>query len=486
MPTATLAQTTRRRSLADLPSAPGLPLIGNLHQLDTRRLHLVVEAWQRQLGDMFTLHLGRKPVLVLSDPELMQQLLRERPQRYRRMQAIGSVMSEMLGGAPGLFAAEGEAWLPQRKLVMQSLSPTHLRAFYPALRDTTLRLHRRWHAAAAAGRVFDMREDLMRFTVDVTTRLAFGEDPNTLEDSGDVIQQHLALIFPMIMSRINAPLPYWRWFRLPRDRALDRSLAVVHEHIRRLIERSRQRMNQRTDPAPLNLLEALIAERDAPGSTLADGDVHANVLTILLGGEDTTAISLAWAMPYLAGDPALQQRLHGQACAVLGDDPVCPDLDRVRQLDGFEAVVTEAQRLRPTVTALFLENNEDVEISGVQVPRGTPIWLLLRPSMLDASHFADPLNFRPERWQREHRGDDSGGCPAAHDTRAHLQFGAGPRVCPGRYLANVEMRLVLSMLLRNFRVELACRPDELREVLAFTMMPEHMPIRLHARAAATA
>ena len=74
------------------------------------------------------------------------------------------------------------------------------------------------------------------------------------------------------------------------------------------------------------------------------------------------------------------------------------------------------------------------------------------------------------------------GRPAAHNPRAHLQFGAGPRVCPGRHLATTEMRLVLSMLMRNFEVELACQPGELREVMAFTMMPERMPVRLHARA----
>lgn len=479
MSTATLAAPPPLRQLGELPRAPGLPLVGNLHQLDTARLHLVLEDWQRRLGSLYTLRLGRQPVLVVADSDIAQALLRERPKGYRRARVIGSVLSELLG-APGVFAAEGDGWLPQRKLVMQSLAPTQLRGYFPALRTITERLHRRWAAAAAAGRAFDVREDLMRYTVDVTTALAFGEDPNTLEDSGDVIQKHLGLIFPMLMRRINMPLPYWRWFKLPADRALDRAMAAVGAHIDRLIARARERRRAAPEAPPANLLEALIAERDQPGSPFSDADVAANVMTVLLGGEDTTAISLAWSMPYLAADAALQERLHEQARAVLGDAAVCPDLDGVRRLDAFEAVVNESLRFRPTVPMIFIEPNEDAQIAGIAVPRGTPVWLLLRPDMLDERHFGDAQSFRPERWHHD-PGAAGGGCPVAHNVRAHLQFGAGSRVCPGRHLALVEMRLVLSMLAKHFRVELACRPEELKEVLAFTMMPERMPVRLHAR-----
>lgn len=482
MPDSAILDAPVRRTLADLPAVQGLPLIGNLHQLDTQRLHLVLEDWRQRLGPMFTIRLGRQPVLVTSETGIAQQLLRDRPQLWRRMHAIESVITEMMR-APGVFAAEGEAWLPQRKLVMQSLAPTQLRGYFPALVAITRRLQARWAAAAGSGQTIEVREDLMRYTVDVTTRLAFGEDPNTLEDSGDVIQQHLGRIFPMIMSRMNSPLPYWRWFKLPRDHALDRSLAVVRSHIQGLIARARERMLGHPGSPPANLLEALVAVRDSPDSPFSDDDVVANVQTILLGGEDTTAISLAWTMPYLAADPALQERLHRIACEVLGEADICPDYDSVRRLDAFEAVVNESLRFRPTVPLIFLEPTEEAVVAGIRLPPRTPVWLLLRPDMLDDRHFGDAATFRPERWEHGHMAaaPAGGGCPFAHEPRAHLQFGAGPRVCPGRYLALVEMRLVLSMLMKSFRVELACAPEALREVLAFTMMPEHMPVRLHPR-----
>jgi cytochrome P450 len=65
--------------------------------------------------------------------------------------------------------------------------------------------------------------------------------------------------------------------------------------------------------------------------------------------------------------------------------------------------------------------------------------------------------------------------------RAFLPFGAGARVCPGRALATAEMRLVLAMILRRFRIALACAPESIAEVNALTMLPDRMPIRLTPR-----
>ena len=97
--------------------------------------------------------------------------------------------------------------------------------------------------------------------------------------------------------------------------------------------------------------------------------------------------------------------------------------------------------------------------------------------MLAPANFAQPETFDPDRWMHHH--DASRG---THEPRAFLAFGGGPRVCPGRHLANVEMRLILSMLAANFRVSIAADPATIREVSAFTMVPSAMPVTLKMRA----
>ncbi len=134
-----------------------------------------------------------------------------------------------------------------------------------------------------------------------------------------------------------------------------------------------------------------------------------------------------------------------------------------------------ASRLHPIAPYLSFESLEEVRL-----PAGTKMFFLNCPGMIDARHFADSSRYDPDRWLHDHRGpQDVRGAP---DGRAYMQFGAGPRVCPGaRHLAVVEMRLVMSMLAANFKSTLIIDPAEVREVCNFATGPSAVPMRLEPR-----
>jgi cytochrome P450 len=155
---------------------------------------------------------------------------------------------------------------------------------------------------------------------------------------------------------------------------------------------------------------------------------------------------------------------------------VCPTYETLKTLDLCEAVCTEASRFKPVVPVHAFEPLQDVEHHGIRLPAGSRMFFLTRPSMLDARNFAHPDKFDPERWMHE-RTSERG----PQETRAHMQFGGGPRVCPGRHLSTVEMRLVISMLSAGFVSRLAVDMSSIREVAAFTMVPSGMPVRLYLR-----
>jgi cytochrome P450 len=463
------------RTVADLPCPPGLPLLGNLFQMGPAKLHLTLEQWAKRFGSPFRVQLGTIPITVWTQAELFQTVMRERPHLYRRFAPIESVMAEL--GGNGLFAAEGPAWEPQRRLIMRALSISNIKAFYPTLAAITARLLIRLRQAEKKNRTLEMTEELKRYTVDVTSTLAFGEDPHTLEQERGVIQEQLALIPPALMRRVTALFPYWHYVTLPQDRRLARAMVEVHSYIQKMIERARERMGRSPDASPHNLLEAMLAARNEPDSTVTDEQVSANVLTLLVAGEDTTANAIAWGLMYIAADAHMQNRLFVQSHAALGESRVCPDYDALKHLDLCEAVCSEALRLRPVAAIQTFEPLTDVCLGGVAIPAGTRMLFLTRPSMLDSQNFVRPETFDPDRWR--HPRDPSEG---VHEQKAYLTFGAGPRVCPGRYLAAVEMRLVISMLMRNFTIDLAVDPAEIKEVSAFTMVPNKMPVRLKPRA----
>jgi len=463
------AVLSARRTLDDVPGPRPLPLLGNILQLEQRRLHLVLEEWAHKYGPLYTYRMGPKRVLGIADPALNEQVLRDRPETYRRASVVEPVFAEM--GVSGVFSAEGIAWRPQRRLAMQALSLRQQREFYASLHMIAGRLRRRWLQLADAGEEVDVVEEMKRFTVDVTTLFVFGHDVNTIERGNDFIQKNLELVFPTFSRRLFALLPTWRWLRMPADRRVDRALAELRGWLGDRISEARQRIA--ADPSrmdnPANFIEAMLTARDADGHPFSDDVIFGNAMTMLLAGEDTTAFTLAWAIHHLCETPHAVAQLRAEGHGLLDHECLPPDMDRALGLEYAGAVANEAMRLRPVAPILFLENTRDVVIGDVAVPAGTWLGLLTRPAVLQDTRFAAAHEFRPERWLGEHP-------EARHDAGAHMPFGSGPRICPGRSLALLEMKLLLSMLSNCFDIEHLNR--DVTEVFAFTMTPVGITVRL--------
>jgi cytochrome P450 len=456
--------------MADLPGPRGLPVLGNLLQTRTGSLHLIAERWSRTHGECFRFRIGPREILALANPETIAAVLRERPDGFHRTERLSAIANDM--GFNGVFSANGDAWRRQRPMVMAGFDPNHIRSYFPSLVKVTRRFERRWQRAAAAREAIDLQADLMRYTVDVTAGLAFGSDINTLESDGDVIQSHLDKIFPSLFNRLMAPFAYWRWFR---DRKLDRHLAALQVAVADFIGQARARMDEHPElrAKPTNLIEAMIAARDNPGSGLSDADVAGNVLTMLLAGEDTTANTLAWMIYLLHRHPEALRRATEEVWGVNFEK-----YEQVSALPFIDACINETMRLKPVAPIIMLQPTRDTVIAGIEVPRKTLIMCLMRAGAIDERRFPDAQRFDPARWLS--------GASASSPKRVSMPFGAGPRLCPGRYLAILEMKMVMAMLLSGFDIEAVTTPDgrEAQEHLAFTMHPVGLRLKLREKAKA--
>lgn len=467
------ARATRR--IEDLPGPPRLPLLGNALTLQTDRLHLQLEAWGREYGTPYRFAIGPRDLVVFSDMTEMMPALRDRPERFTRGSNLDPIFREL--GVAGVFSAEGDAWRPQRRLSMEALSHRHLRGFYPTLVTVAERLRARWMRAAERGDTIDVAEELKRFTVDVTTQLVFGYDLDTLGKDDDVIQEKLGLLFPMFNRRLFATIPWWRLFKTRADRAVDRAIAEVRAWIAGLVSEARARLS--ADPAraehPTNFLEAMLTARDERGQPFDDETIYGNAMTMLLAGEDTTAYTLAWCVHHLLEAPEEIEALRADVRRVMGDAVVPPDIESANRLTYANGVANEAMRLRPVAPLFFLEPTRETVVGSVAVSRGTAVVLMIRPPAMSADNFDAPSVFRPARWV------DEGRAGGKHEPGAHQPFGSGPRICPGRTLALVEMKLVLATIFQSFDVERVGAASDVREELAFTMMPVGLQVKLRPR-----
>lgn len=471
---------TATRSIADLPAPRGLPLLGNALQLDPPRLHLQLEEWAAQLGPAYRIKAGPRQMLVFTDMDVVHEVLRNRPEGYSRMRSYQPVAIEL--GMNGVFTSEGDNWRRQRRVWMASLNAQQLRAFHQQLVQITQRLLRRWQAAADRGDAVDVAADLMRYTVDVTMLYALGHMANTLEQPGeDIIQRHLNQIFPALARRIAAPLPYWRWFKLPVDRALDRALAALRAEVEKLIQLARARL--RDDPqrrqSPTCFLETLLVAHENDPSSLSEEDIVANAVTVLLGGEDTTANTLAWLIHHCAKNPAIYAQLRAEADAIMGapesPDAAVPYADRFPPyLRRADAIINETLRLHPIAPVWGISTLRDSVLAGVHVPAGTDLFLMVRAAAGCAPSSVPTPRFEPKD-EDPARGDVGPGRGAT------LPFGYGPRMCPGRNLALAELRSVTLMLARNFDLESVPGAKPVSEKFSFTLVPEHLRVRFHRR-----
>lgn len=473
------------RRIDDLPGPRAWPVVGNLPQLRMAHVHQTMEAWSRRYGPFFRVKFGATPVLAVADHEVLTTLLRDRPEGFRRNPKLPEISRE-LGGLPGLFSAEGEDWRNQRRMVMASFAPGHVRAYFPALQQVALRLRRRWQHAAHTGTPIDLQADLKRYAVDIIAGLAFGSEVNTLEAGEDVIQRHLDIILASIFRRIMTPLPYWRFVKLPQDRRVERSMAALKAAIEGFIAQARERM--RADPSlrehPNNLLEAMLAAAEHGDAGVSDRDVAGNVSTMLFAGEDTTSNTLAWLIYLLHRHPAALQRAREEVQHKVPDLATATP-EQVNGLDYVEACANEAMRLKPVAPFLGLQALHDTTVADIHVPAGTMIWCVLRHDSVDERFFPKAGSFDPQRWLS---GEDGAAAamataPGASSKRVAMPFGGGPRVCPGRYLALLEIKLAMATLLGNFDIEAVDTPHggEAREAMTFTMNPVGLRMRLRPR-----
>jgi cytochrome P450 len=351
----------------------------------------------------------------------------------------------------------------------------------------TGRLLQRWQEALDAGRQPAVARDLKAWAMDIVMALSFGADSNVLQSDDDPLQRDVELMFTMIGRRMVLPVRYWNWLKLPIDREADRMVARITERVQGFIAQSRARLaaNPALRVRPSNMLEAMVVARDEPGSGFTDEDVIGNAITLVFAGEDTAATTLGWLLYFLSTHPDTTAAARAETDAVLGNAAMAERFDLLGGLNYIEAAAMEAMRIKPVAPLAGFEVLRDRVIADVSVPAGSRVFGLMRSAGLDDAHFPDAQRFDPQRWLASNHADPLQRPEGLESQgRKIFPFGAGPRLCPGRYLALCEIRMATSMIVKNFELSFEDDPSSVEEIFALTMNPSHLPVRLARRTSA--
>jgi cytochrome P450 len=385
----------------------------------------------RDYGDFVRVRLGVTPCVVIGHPNLVEEVLVTRNHDYRKGFATRRLGS-LLGN--GLLLNEGDFWLRQRRLMQPAFHRQRLSSMADAMIATTSQLLDGWRD----GETRSINQEMTEVTVRIVGHTLFGtevgEDLARIRAASRVTTEHFRSRLFTLLTLLpdNVPTPgNLRYLRAVRD--LDRLVS-------RIVAERRASGRDGED-----LLGMLLLARDETGRGMDDRQLRDEVLTLLLAGHDTTALTLTWAFVLLATHPSVADRLRTAVRATLGERP--PMAGDAARLTFADHVVSETLRLYPTAWAIGREALRDTEVGGQRVPRGTTVlispWTLHR----DPRFWDEPEAFAPERWS-----DDSGQQTPRY---AYLPFGAGQRVCIGAGFAQLEATLVLATIVRRFRLDLA-------------------------------
>jgi cytochrome P450 len=233
-----------------------------------------------------------------------------------------------------------------------------------------------------------------------------------------------------------------------------------------LIDEKQARGGSSTDAMGL-----LLAARDANGEGLGADEVLALAVELFIAGSATTAMTLLWALFLLDQHPHVLAGVTQQLDDVLGDrDPTPADLPA---LDRLDRVLRESMRVLSTAGALFMRRvAQPTALGGIPLPVGANV--VTSPLVMhhDPTIYPAPERFDPERWTTL--------SPPAY---SYLPFGAGPRTCLGALFANQALRLVLAMVLKQFRLRTVEGTRIDRLVRGNILHPRHgLPMTVERRA----
>jgi cytochrome P450 len=387
---------------------------------------------------------------MVMDPGAIREVLLDRLEDYPKSLVTKNLLKPAIGES--LFIAEGAHWRWQRRAAAPVFSHRNVMNLSPIMTAAAERTVARIEAAGP--RAVNMLDEMVTTTFDVIGDVTFsGGDTFDRDKVHGAIDDYIAEAGKISLFDVLG-FPDWvpRPGRIMSGAALKEMKSMADSAIEACAKRGHQGVPDLLDL----LLEGVDPKTKRQMST---SELRDNLLTFIVAGHETTALTLSWAMYLLGFDPQVQERarlevqevLQGRACT--GDD--------VENLPYIRMIIDETLRLYPAAGIISRTAQKSDTLCGREIRPGDtvmiPIYALGRNELL----WEDPDRFDPERFADRR----------AIDRYAYLPFGDGPRICIGASFALQEAVIILATLLSRFEFT-AVAGREPKPVMILTLRPE--------------
>ncbi|MBL1437115.1 MAG: cytochrome P450 [Rhodobacteraceae bacterium] len=385
---------------------------------------------------------------MVMDPGALKRVLKDNLANYPKSDITKNLLRPAIGDS--MFIAEGAHWRWQRRAAAPVFSHRNIAALAPIMSASADAVCARLAGQAEA----DMFEQMVQATFEVISSVTFS---GAGEMAGDEVHKAIDRFIDQ-SARVSLldviGVPTW----VPRPSRLFGGNPVAD--MKRVADAAIEKRRKVGAKEVPDLLDLLLEGMDPETKRqMNNAELRDNLLTFIVAGHETTALTLAWALYLCAFDQDVQEKLYSEAVAVLDGRIAGPE--DIGSLPYTEQVIKETLRLYPPAPFISRTAQGPDELCGREIRKKDTVILPIYALQRNEQLWPEPDAFKPDRFAKG----------AKYDRFAWLPFGDGPRVCIGAHFAMVEAQIILASLILRYKFEPVAGKDPVPEMV-LTLRPK--------------
>lgn len=469
---------------------PKLPVVG--HTLEVAKQRHRLHDWLAEKSSEFHGRpwqfkvVGRPTTVVITSPDSFEDIVKLQVDKFPRGADSQSVTGDFLGR--GIIVSDGQEWFFQRKVSSHLFSMKMLQdVMHEVVREKVEVMCDVLNKYLARGQdVISLKRELTHFTSDVFAKIGFGVELNCLETglNGQTHEFVEAFMSASHTTRVRFQRPGWLWrfermLGLGEEGELQKAMKIVNDFTYKVIEDSiaAKKSRKSSDPPPKDIVSLFLHSSMATErKEITHGDqevemkfVRDMAINFIFAGKDTTSVAMGWFIIMMNRHPAILDKIRLEMRQLTPQlfeaQASVPTIDELKPLVYLDAAIRENLRLNAPAPSSGRTAAEDTELSdGTSIKKGTRIMMAMYASARQTTIWGpDAAEFKPERWI-----DSKTYSIRQIPPTQMFVFTAGRRMCPGRNMAVMEMKIALAVLLSRYELETVESPWDLTYEIAIT------------------
>lgn len=377
---------------------------------------------------------------VVNDPKEVRRIMVDEVREFPKSELLHELLNPLLGDS--IFTTNDKVWEKQRDLIKPSFEMTRISRVFTHMKNAANDLIEHLDKNKS-GSVVEVDEEMTYTTADVIFRTIMSERLDR-EEGKKVINAFITFQEETARAAMRKMFCFPRWISYflgeKRRLAAGEEIRVVLANIIKprydAVTNGKEIQNEDILSSLLQVVDCDTNER------FSFEEILDQVAMLFLAGHETTASSLTWTLYLLSMFQEEQEKAYAEVLEVQGDEEVT--IQHIRKMKYLTNIFKEALRLYPPVGFYARESKNDITMRGKDIKKGAAMvvapWLIHRHK----DFWDNPDGFDPTRYEK--------GKEIKKDT--YLPFGMGERVCIGQGFAMQESILILSSILKNYKLEL--------------------------------